>query len=215
MVAVHFIYDLTEIYAVLPPQGPVFQLIKNRGGTAFLLLSGISAVLGHRPLMRGLTVLGCALAVSAVTALAGVPVRFGVLHCLGVCMTLWTLFRKLPSPPLLFLGAAIVLTGAVFERISVSMPFLYPLGLCRRDFASADYFPLFPCFGYFLLGAVLGRKLYPCRRSLLPCITFDSPLSRFFRFCGTHALPVYLFHQPVLLAVIETAYLLGGNLYEA
>lgn len=215
MIAVHFIYDLTEVYFLLPPPNRVFLFVKNQGGILFFLLSGISATLGHRCVKRGSIVLACAALVSIATALAGTPVRFGVLHCLGFCMVLWMLFRKLPTPALLFFGILFLLAGAAFRRIRICAPFLYPLGLIRADFTSADFFPLFPYLGYFLSGAVLGKLLYPLRRSLLPRLSFRDPLSRFFRFCGRQALPLYLLHQPVLLFAIEAAYYFGGNFYES
>lgn len=215
MIFIHLLYDLTEIYPVFESFPPFFLPLKDYGGIAFFLISGICASLGHRSLKRGCTVLVCAAAVCLVTTLAGSPVRFGVLSCLGISMVLWTVFRRIPTPALLFFAAVILLTGAAFRKISVTAPLLYPLGLCRPDFFSADFFPLFPFLGYFLLGAVAGRKLYPRRRSLFPRFSFTGPLSRFFRFCGCHALPLYLLHQPALLATIEIAYFLGEKFYES
>lgn len=214
MIAIHFLYDLTEIYPVFHTFPSFLLPVKNCGGLVFFLISGICATLGHRCFRRGITVLSCAAAVTAVTTLAGTPVRFGVLSCLGLSMVLWCLFRQFPTPALLFFAGLSLFTGAVFEKTAVSVPFLYPLGLVRTDFFSADYFPLFPYLGYFLAGAVLGRTLYPERRSLLPRISFDRPLPRFFCFCGVHALPIYLLHQPVLLAILEAANFLGEKFYE-
>lgn len=214
MIAIHFLYDLTELYFLFPVP-PLYSAIKNHGGIVFFLISGISATLGRRSFKRGCTVLLCAALVSAVTSLTGSPVRFGVLSCLGFSMVLWTVFRTLPTSALLFFAGLSLLTGAIFQKTVVSFPFLYPLGLCRSTFQSADYFPLFPYVGWFLLGAVAGRCLYPHRRSLFPRIAFSSPLSRFFRFCGVHALPLYLLHQPVLLAILEAAFFLGEKFYES
>lgn len=213
MIAVHLIYDLSELYPLLGSLPPGFVLLKNGGGTVFFLLSGISATLGSHPLRRGAQVLLCAAAVSAVTFLAGSPIRFGVLSCLGVCMLLWGALGRLSNAALLALAAASILLGALLPRISVSVPFLYPLGLVRADFQSADYFPLFPFLGYFLSGSCLGRRLYPLRRPLLP-FAFTSPLSRFLRLCGRQSLLLYLIHQPVLIALIETAMFLGGAFHE-
>lgn len=206
MVAVHLVYDLTELYPVINwTYPPFFLLLKEQGGIIFFLISGISATLGRRHLRRGLLVLGCAALVSAVTVLAGaMPIRFGVLHCLGLCMLLWEFFRKFSTALLCACGTAIAAAGFLFEKISVSIPYLYPLGLTAPDFMSADYFPLLPFFGFFLLGAALGCRLYPNRQSLFPSF----PAHGFFRFlcaCGRHSLWIYLLHQPVLLFLIETA----------
>lgn len=210
MAAVHFIYDLTELYPVFQSAPPHYLFLKEQGGAVFFLISGVSATLGSHPLKRGLQVFLCGMLVSAVTGAAGFPVRFGVLSCLGVCMLLWTLFRSLPAPPLIFFSAAALLLGTVFPHVPVSAPFLYPLGLCRPDFQSADYFPLFPFFGFFLAGSCLGRRLYRNRRSLLPRFSFSSPPARFLRLCGRKPLILYLAHQPFLIFTIETAIFIGG-----
>ena len=96
MVIVHLVYDLTELYPVLQREyPPIFLLVKNWGGIAFFLISGIAVTLGRRHLRRGLVVFGCGMLVSAAMDLSGaMPIRFGVLHCLGLCMLLWELFKK-------------------------------------------------------------------------------------------------------------------------
>ena len=211
MVAVHLVYDLTELYALLAPPPAAFYALKNSGGAVFFLLSGISASLGQRHLRRGLTVLLCAAAVSAVTAAAAIPVRFGVLHALGCCMLLWLLFQNCAQKLLLFSALLFLSLGAVFRDFSVGTPFLYPLGLLSNGFESADFFPLFPYFSYFLAGALLGRILYPARRSLLPAFPFTAPLARFLCLCGRRSLPIYLLHQPVLILVVEGVLFLRRN----
>ena len=204
MILVHLIYDVTEVYPLVELKDPrLFVLVKEQGGTAFFLIAGISAVLGSRHLRRGATVLGCAGAVSLMTALWGSPVKFGTLHCLGLCMLCWEVFRRFSTASVLTFGGLFAALGLVFLHRTVTVDFLYPLGLTAPGFASADYFPLLPYLGYFLLGAALGRKLYAKHRSLLPQVTFSGWFSRFFRFCGRHALLLYLIHQPVLILLIE------------
>ena len=205
MIAVHLLYDLTELYPVLRWEYPPFFLfLKNWGGIAFFLISGVAVTLGHRHLSRGLVVFGCALLISAVMAVTGaMPIRFGVLHCLGLSMLLWGLFRKADTRVLAAAGIGFALLGLIFGRMVISASWLYPLGLTAADFQSADYFPLLPYFGYFLLGACLGKKLYPRRRSLFPHIDFSKPFPRFFCLCGRHSLFLYLIHQPALILIIE------------
>lgn len=208
MVAVHLIYDLTELYPVLDWQyPPVFLLLKDGGGIVFFLISGISATLGRRHLRRGAIVFGCGLLVSTVTVLAGyLPIRFGVLHCLGLCMLLWELFRGVSLRALWGFCAAFAVLGWCFSRTTVTATWLYPLGLASPGFMSADYFPLLPYFGYFLAGAALGKQLYPTRESLFPKLPRLSFLCR----CGRHSLFLYLIHQPVLIFLIEAAIFTGG-----
>ena len=68
----------------------------------------------------------------------------------------------------------------------------------------ADYLPLFPWFGMFLIGAAIGRLFYRDRQSLLPQ-GWTKPLTLWGRpllFLGRHPLTVYVVHQPLLLLLI-------------
>ena len=171
----------------------------------------VSATLGHRHLQRGLIVFSCGVLVSVVTVLTGfLPIRFGVLQALGACMLCWEIFKRTSSCALAGLGLTLSMLGWAFEEIRISCRWLYPLGLTAMDFQSADYFPLFPYLGYFLLGACFGRIVYAQRKSLFPRLSF----SPFFCFCGRHSLALYLIHQPVLIFLIETAIFIGGSFHE-
>ena len=58
MVAVHFVYDLVELYGLVQWQYPaLFSFIKDWGGVLFLVLSGICVTLGRSHIRRGLQVL--------------------------------------------------------------------------------------------------------------------------------------------------------------
>lgn len=209
MVAVHGIYDATELYGLLNwTYPPIFLLLKDWGGIAFLLLSGVCTTLGSRSVRRGLVVLACGFGLTAVTAAGYVlglidgslVITFGVLHCLGFSMILWRLCRNLTGRNLVLLGTALAALGFFFRDMTVETAWLIPLGLVPPDFAAADYFPLLPNFGFFLLGAALGRRLYLEKVTRFPGKT--GPLGRFLGCCGRHSLTIYLLHQPVLLLVL-------------
>lgn len=207
VVAVHLIFDLVELYGVLAWEYPaLFVFLRDWGGVLFVLLSGICATLGTHSVRRGAVVLCCGLLISAVTrgmyarelADDSIVIRFGVLHCLGICMMLWHFCKGLSVKLLTVAGALLTAAGLYLMRVTVSVPYLYPLGLTTPAFWSADYFPLLPYFGFFLLGASLGRTLYREKRTLLPNFPAENPIVRFFRFCGRHSLIIYLLHQPLL-----------------
>lgn len=213
MVIVHFIYDLA-------PQDPsaLYLLMLDWGGVLFVLLSGICATLGSKSLRRGAIVFGCGILVSAVTygmyrlglADQGIVIYFGILHCLGVCMMLWPLLRKLSAPVLAATAIPAVMLGLWMDGLpGVETLWLMPLGLPWQGFRSSDYFPLLPYLGWFLLGAAIGKTLYRRKVSLFPGVDADKPVPAFLRLCGRHSLVIYLLHQPILLAVIS---LFGGAL---
>lgn len=212
MIAVHLTYDLMELFRVWEPRNPwLFYLAQDWGGVIFLVLSGICVTLGSAPVKRGLLVFGCGLLISTVTlgmyllgfADQGVIIYFGVLHCLGICMVLWPVFRNCSPLHLTILGGALAALGLyLVNRVQSAAWWLVPLGMPCYGFSSADYFPLLPNLGYFLLGAVLGRTLYKKKESLLPGINANGPGLRFLCWCGRKSLWIYLLHQPILTGII-------------
>ena len=212
MVAVHLVFDLVVMYRLLPiTLPPLFNFIQLWGGVLFFVISGISATLGSRSFRRGLTVLAAGGAVSAVTlgmyllnfADKSILIYFGVLHCLGSCMVLWCLLKKVPST--LLVPAAVLMIAAglyLLQIIPVDHPWLIWLGFLYPGFSSADYFPLLPHLGFFLLGAVLGRLLYRNKQSLFPNVDPQKGFIRFLTGCGRLSLPIYLLHQPVIAVLV-------------
>lgn len=208
MVIVHFVYDLIDLYALVDWEYPEwFLFVMKWGGLLFILISGICATLGRRSVRRGVIVVLCGLVCTAVTygmyrfgmAGQGLIIYFGVLHCLGTCMILWWLFKRLPTWLLAVLGIAMAVAGLYLQtRTFDTGLWLMPLGFMPDGFASSDYFPLLPNLGYFLLGGVLGRTLYRKQETLLPKVNENNPVLRFLRLCGRHSLWIYLLHQPVL-----------------
>jgi len=125
-----------------------------------------------------------------------------VLHCLGVCMLLWPIFRKLPHWALALLGLCLAIIGLyLLGRPGLPFPYLMPLGLPWSGFSSSDYFPLLPYFGFFLIGCALGRSVYRKKQSLLPKVNANFFLIRFLTLCGKHSLWIYLLHQPLLSGI--------------
>ena len=212
MVVVHLIYDLQTFFS-LPflRDSRLFDLIKQWGGVLFLLISGICVTLGSHPVRRGLIVFACGLICSAVTAgmyflnMAdkSIIIYFGVLHCLGVCMLLWPLFKRLPVWALGLLGLGLTVLGLwISGNVVVDFPWLIPLGLVPGDFASSDYFPLLSNLGFFLVGAFLGKTLYRKKETLLPRVNPANPVLAFFTLLGKWSLPVYLLHQPIITGLL-------------
>ena len=60
---------------------------------------------------------------------------------------------------------------------------------------------LLPFFGWFVIGAGLGKLVYRRKQSLLPRVNADFFLLRFLCFVGRHSLEIYLLHQPILSGI--------------
>lgn len=212
MVIVHLIYDVVTLYRLIDWEySPIFIFISQWGGTLFLLISGISATLGSRSVRRGLIVLGCGAVVSGVTlgmyllrfANKSIIIYFGVLQCLGLCMLLWPLFKRCPSWMLAVAGGIFAAVGVYLRNVVlVDFPWLVWLGFTFPGFATADYFPMLPNLGFFLLGAVIGRTVYREKESLFPKVSPKNPVVRFLTFFGKHSLLIYMLHQPVIAILV-------------
>lgn len=209
VVIVHFLYDLVELFAIVDWHYPEwFLFIRNWGSVLFFLISGICVTLGSRSVRRGLIVVGggmlCTLATYGMYKFGGfhksIMIYFGVLHCLGCCMLLWPLVKRLPAWALAVLAVVLVALGLHIDEIPVENPWLTVIGFPCPGMGASDHFPLLPYFGYFLAGAAIGRWVYRKRESLLPSWEGHA-LLRPFCFCGRHSLWIYLLHQPVAAGI--------------
>ncbi len=207
VIASHVLFYLSYVLGrmELPP---LIRFVMQYGGLLFVVLSGLSATLGSRSFRRGLLVfaggmvltLGSLLAVHLGWLAEDMVIRFGVLHLLGFAMMIYPLLKKLPSPVLLGFGLAVIALGYWFELrpVLVESRWLFALGLRYSGFSSGDYFPIAPHLGWFSLGVVLGRTLYPDRKTRLPRVDPETPVLRFLRWCGRNSLYIFILHLPVI-----------------
>lgn len=215
VVIVHLIYDLVDLYGIIRWDYPQwFSFIKDWGGIIFLILSGTCVTLGSHNVRRGLIVFACGMICTAVTYGMfrmgfgkSIIIYFGVLHCLGICMLLWSTYKNMPWWALLIHGIVLAALGLYLDdlimgrALSTTDRWLMPLGIYWQGFASSDYFPLLPHLGFFLLGAAVGKTVYKRKTSLLPNVNEKNFLLRPLRFCGKHSLWIYLLHQPLISGI--------------
>ena len=218
VIVVHFLFDLSFFGGLDQTLPAWYVFLQEYGGAIFVVLSGVCVTLGSKSVRRGLIVFACGMLITAVTygmyrlgmSGADVVVKFGVLHLLGVCMLVYPAFKKLPPAALALLGLAIAITGYAIRGVVVPQHWLFPLGLTYEGFTSSDYFPLFPQLGYFLIGAAIGKTAYREKRTFLPGAFQQTPVARFFCWCGRQSLFIYLLHQPIVYGLLEFVLLLRG-----
>ena len=205
MVVHHAAFDLTAFYDVQIPflDTIVFNIIRTIFALAFIIISGISTGLSRNPMRRGIIVLLAAAAVSIVTftVTPELPIRFGILHFMGSAMLLTVLLKKvltaIPRYIALPLFTILFLVSIFLFPVNSDISFLFPIGVISRGFASADYYPLIPWIFAFFFGIYLSKPLLE-RRASKWIYDFKFP---FINFCGRQTLWIFLFHQPVLLAI--------------
>lgn len=194
----------------------------------FVGVSGICSTFSRNNAKRGLKILAATLALNIGTLIiykvTGIPclIIFNVLSVLTCGIFLYALIAFLenktkanPNVTNLIMGLAglyIVIVGCnihYMDNASDSLFFL-PVGF---DIAGtppmADYMPLFPWLGVFLLGCVIGRTCYKDKKTLFAGKgKVMSAVARPVEFIGRHSLIIYLAHQPVIYGLLFVIFLL-------
>mgnify|MGYP000991492720 CR=1 FL=1 len=201
MLIYHTAYDLSEFAGWAIDFGSGFWFWYGKLASIFLFVSGVSSGFSRKSTVKkGLRLLLIGLGITAVTylVLGDQYVRYGVLHFLGTCLILYPLLRKLSPPVLAVLAAAIFLLARPLEKIEAATGLFLPLGIKYPGFSSADYFPLVPYLGVYILGIIAYKLYYHKGRSLFP---FDWG-NKYVTAVSRHSLAIYILHQPVLLGAV-------------
>jgi uncharacterized membrane protein len=232
MVLHHLIYDLRYLY-----QLDVFafqetwwfaNLLRPVFLNVFLIVSGICCTFSRSNTRRGLRLLAVSLGFTAATSLASwfsgqnFYILFNILHVLALGTLLYAALtrkekkqdRRQPGIDvlLLLLAAAVIwLAGLLPHWQAAGSYWLLPLGLYPEKVVDmADYLPIIPWLGFFLVGAVIGRQVYASRQTAFPgapgwLLKAGQPLA----FLGRNSLLIYVLHQPFMLALLAGLRVLG------
>ncbi|WP_339761756.1 heparan-alpha-glucosaminide N-acetyltransferase [uncultured Hoeflea sp.] len=177
---------------------------------SFMFLAGVSLVLAHGALLRARTffrrfaiIVVAALAITIVTWLTfpGSFVYFGILHSIAVASLLGVVFLKLPASAGLFAGLAILALPWYISLPAFDPRWLAWIGLSANPPLSNDFVPVFPWAGITLLG-ISFAKVVDISKSWMASAGADNAFFARLGWLGRHSLPIYLLHQPVMLAII-------------
>lgn len=202
---------------------PVFVFI-------FFFVSGVCTGFSGNNFLRGLRLALVALAVSLATYIldyvigfSGTFIQFGVLHCLALSILLFAVLslvtnlldrvkygRFIKAGIYLAIAAALLAVNYTYNitlyevnTTNLVVPDYTPITgmfLFTRDWWTADYFPLLPFFGFFMIGAAVAPAAYPKGKSLLPAL--DGKWNRFLTVPGKYSLYIYLGIQVVAVALL-------------
>lgn len=175
-------------------------------------LAGIALWRSHVP--RGLEVLAAAILVSVATLLALGPedaVRFGILHLIALLMLVVLPATVHVGAWNALLGVGVVALGVATDARS-DVPGALVLGFVPTE-NGVDWYPLIPWAGAALIGIAVGSVLYPGGRRgpLLRRLPTVSGIGLRAGGPGRHSLPIYLVHQPVLIALTAAALMGAGT----
>ncbi len=188
----------------------------------FIFTSGISCSFSHNNNKRALKMVIVALfltaATSAVSAMFGVKVTiyFNVIHVIALSVVLYCLLQWLSkhctknwqkniygaTVALMMIASFVV--GYMANKYHWQNQNKIWFFLVEHNtsvpgyatFTGGDYWPFLPGFGWFLLGAVLGKWLYKERKSLFPTVNekYVKPVT----FYGKNSLWVYFGSQIIM-----------------
>ena len=194
----------------------------------FVSVSGMCCTLSRNNVKRGLKLLGASLILTLVTFLitkfAGIEclIVFNVLAVLTCGVFLYALIslieRKIKANAnavnviMGLAGLYIVICGCNIHYMDYSTDSLVflPIGFEISGAPwMADYMPLFPWLGVFLIGCVIGRICYKDKKTVFAGRgRILTAIARPVEFIGRHSLIIYLVHQPVVYVILYLIFLL-------
>ncbi len=193
--------------------------------TMFVFTSGVSCSFSRSNGKRALkmTAFACLLtAVTyAVTAVIGtnLTMNFNVIHVIALSTLLWTLIefcwskcvknwqKNIFGVVMTAVTVAAIVIGGYTNFVPVESENALWYFLVQHApsksfyrFCGGDYLPFLPDFGWFLVGAFLGKVVYKERKTLFPSVNpkFVCPIT----FCGRKSLWVYFGSQLVMFGLL-------------
>lgn len=197
----------------------------------FVGISGICCTFSKNNFKRGgkllLVALAFTLVTYVITEFVGVYclIIFNVLHMLAISTLIYAFVELIEKKSgvapnqvtfiLLLVGVWITMTNNYLGEYdySSSNMLLYPLGIrVQGEPSVADYMPLIPWLGVFLICAAAGRILYKEKKTLFTDAGKTvRTLSRPIEFLGRHSLIIYLVHQPLMYGILYVIFLIAGR----
>lgn len=175
--------------------------------TLFILLAGISLYLSSygwswsqiwTKSLRRAGIFGClALGISLVTYgfFYEVRISWGIMHFFALSMLLSPLFLIF-GRYLLLIGFFIVICPYIWTPELQSI-LLIPVWYPPFGYFSADYYPIFPWFGVYLIGYSIAHILWSLG-IFVRIFSLDANRYNFLRYIGRHSLFIYMAHIPIL-----------------
>lgn len=215
-----WLYDLSERYYA----GALRDVTHDVFVSMFVLTSGISCSFSRSNGKRALKMMVFAVLLSAATfAISSIigeelTIYFNVIHVIALSVALyscieWIWARCTKNWQKNVFGVAmfvITMTALVLGACANNMHTHWSnvlfgesewrTAVIRKFRMGGDYLSFLPDFGWFLVGAFLGRIIYKERKTVFPSVDarYVSPVT----FCGRHSLWVYIISQIVMFGFV-------------
>lgn len=192
--------------------------------TLFVFTSGVSCSFSNNNGKRAVRMITFACLLTAVTfALSSVigenfTIRFNVIHVIALSVLLWSVIefcwakctKNWQKNIFGVVMTAVTLVALIVGACAKAEPWTSDnyawfflaehTGNSYAAFCGGDYLPFLPDFGWFLIGAFLGKIVYKERKSIFPSVNskYVCPVT----FCGRYSLWVYFVSQIVMFGFI-------------
>ena len=218
MILFHFNYILENVFGemIFHFSDTFWFLLGRTVAIIFILVSGISFFLSAQKkgtpelirvaIKRFMFLAAIALAITVVTYgfFYEQRISFGIIHFFALASLAVLLFVRFGGWNIP-LGMVMLVVWYYFRYFSPDTYLFIPLGLYPRGYYSADYYPLIPWFGYYIIG--YGTAYWLKKRGF-----FDDIFSGSFiggaalAFMGKHSLLLYSIHVPIMYGILSIFY---------
>ena len=198
MIYFHIIWSMHEIYGYQVFYSDWINFyIGKISAILFILISGIVFSLVKFKWKRFFLLAGIAIGISGVSYLYGnaYGINFGIIHFFAVSSLLAILFSKVNKYILIAIWIGIIAMWGRIHSISTPSDYLFFLWLVNKTFHSADYYPLIPRFGIYLIGMGISKIFYTEKRNIFWKTFNIKPIN----FVGRNTLLIYIIHQPIII----------------
>ncbi len=215
MACFHLGRDFEVLGLVAPGStfGGGWDLAARAIASSFLALAGLSLWLAcgrangqpvrWRGVLRRLALLVVAATGVSLATYMAVPeawVRFGILHSIALGSVLSLPFLRVPWWVTAVAAVAVLVLAPALRDPAFDGPLWLWSGLGTQLPSMIDYEPMVPWLAPMLAGLAFGQA--GGARLLRWGDGHDGPVARTLAWPGRHALPLYLIHQPVLVALV-------------
>jgi len=210
----HFSFDLNNVGVVQIDflGDPFWSNFRRFIVSSFLFIAGISLYLSTRSgvnknhFLKRLGLLffySCLVSLGSWYMFPDTFIYFGILHFIFVASILGLLFTRFYWLNLIlgigFIAADYFFSFAAFDHIGLQW-----IGFVTELPYTEDFVPIFPWFGFVLLGMFVGRRLFGSKNTaaFLQWQAND-PVSSILALGGRYSIHIYILHQPIFIGALE------------
>lgn len=208
MVYFHMIRSMSEIFGYhIVYDSWINFYIGKISAILFILISGIVFSFGRFHFRRFVVLAGISIIISTATYFynSDYVIIFGIIHFFALSSLVAVLFKNINKYMLMMIWVWIIAAWSWISTIPIHSDYLFFVWLVSKWFQSADFYPLIPWFGIYLLGMWLSKILYAKKKNLFWNLFSFNPIN----FVGRNTLVIYLIHQPIIIFVLYLINLFG------